>query len=70
MKSVFARRSTQHRTLAHKHRKSEPFRPAISMLNSYQPAGRNLSSSRRAGLEAAKEELSARSQLRRGVLFS
>jgi hypothetical protein len=43
-----------------KRRKAEPFRSAISMLNFYiNRAGKNLSRSRRARLEAAKEELRA-----------
>src|SRR5215510_6983282 len=39
-------------------RKSDPFRSAMSMLNFYiNRAGRNLSKTQRARLEAAKEEL-------------
>ena len=39
-------------------RKSDPFRSAMSMLTFYiNRAGRNLSTERRARLEAAKEEL-------------
>lgn len=39
-------------------RKSTPFRSAMSMLNFYiNRAGKNLSASRRAKLDAAKEEL-------------
>jgi hypothetical protein len=39
-------------------RKSEPFRSAMSMLNFYiNRAGRKLSKTRRARLEAAKDEL-------------
>lgn len=39
-------------------RKSDPFRSAMSMLNFYiNRAGRKLSETRRARLEAAKEEL-------------
>src|SRR5215510_11460351 len=41
-----------------KRRKVDPFRSAMSMLNFYiNRAGKNLSTSRRAKLEAAKEEL-------------
>ena len=41
-----------------RHRKTEPFRSAMSMLNFYiNRAGKNLSKSRRARLEAAKVEL-------------
>lgn len=43
-----------------KRRKAEPFRSAMSMLNFYiNRAGRNLPRSRRAKLEAAKDELRA-----------
>jgi hypothetical protein len=39
-------------------RKAEPFRSAMSMLNFYiNRAGRHLPAERRAGLEAAKDEL-------------
>ena len=39
-------------------RKSDPFRSAMSMLNFYiNRAGKNLSKTRRARLEAAKDEL-------------
>src|SRR5215467_7882152 len=39
-------------------RKSDPFRSAMSMLNFYiNRAGKNLSKTRRAQLEAAKDEL-------------
>ena len=39
-------------------RKADPFRSAMSMLNFYiNRAGKNLSTTRRAKLEAAKEEL-------------
>jgi hypothetical protein len=41
-----------------KRRKSDPFRSAMSMLNFYiNRAGKNLSKSRKARLEAAKDEL-------------
>jgi hypothetical protein len=43
-----------------KRRKTDPFRSAMSMLNFYlNRAGKNLSRSRRARLEAAKDELRA-----------
>ncbi|HEY4015820.1 MAG TPA: DUF3175 domain-containing protein [Polyangiaceae bacterium] len=41
-----------------KRRKSDPFRSAMSMLNFYiNRGGKNLSASRRAALERAKDEL-------------
>lgn len=50
--------SLQRSAEASEHRKSEPFRSAMSMLNFYiNRAGRNLSVERRACLEAAKDEL-------------
>ena len=47
-------------------RKSDPFRSAMSMLTFYiNRAGKNLSKSRRAKLEAAKEELRGMYQRKR-----
>jgi len=47
-------------------RKSDPFRSAMSMLTFYMNrAGKNLSKSRRAKLEAAKEELRGMYQRKR-----
>src|SRR5213596_576043 len=47
------KRSAEHS----RRRKTNPFRSAVSMLNFINRAGKSLSKTRRARLEAAKEEL-------------